>query len=269
MVKTISSYKENTNVKFKLKDLILACLNGLELFLKDIKEKRPESLKIIIDDINTRYGKNEDFGILIQIDQKILNENPELLKNSINTVLSLVNFKKYNHESIDAEIDIDALDLITTFNQFEYLFMISLLKIMSREEAIEYIKKLADEIAHLRNDPKNYVNNIQELLERYKTNLERWRAQDIIADFLNEGKLMYKVKKCVWAEVLKEFDNELSYSMMCYQDFENTKNQNPNFVLTRTKTIMQGDEYCDFCYHDTRKETEIVHPSVDFWKKLG
>jgi hypothetical protein len=268
LVKTISTYKENIKVKFKLKDLLMTCLNGLELFLKDIKEKRPESLKKLIDDLIIQFGKNEDFRILVEIEQKILNENPELIKTSTNTILSLVNFKKYNHESIDTEIDIDALDLITTFNQFEYLFMISLLKIMSREEAIKYIKRLADEIAHSRNNPKNYVDNLKELLERYKNNLERWHAQDIIADFLNEGKLVYKVKKCVWAEVLKDFDHELSYSMMCYQDFENTKNQNPNFVLTRTKTIMQGDNYCDFCYHDTRKETEIVHPSVDIWKKL-
>ncbi|MFW9784695.1 MAG: L-2-amino-thiazoline-4-carboxylic acid hydrolase [Candidatus Heimdallarchaeota archaeon] len=268
MVKTISTYKENTRVKFKLKDLIIACLNGLELFLKDLKENRPESLKIIIEDLTTQYGKNEDFRILIPIELNILNENPELVKASINAVLSLVSFKKYSQNSINDEIDIDAIDLITTFNQFEYLFMISLLKIMSREEAIDYIKRLADDVAHSRNDPKNYVNNLQELLDRYKTNLERWCAQDITADFLNERKLMYKVKKCVWAEVLKGFDHELSYSMMCYQDFENTKNQNPNFVLTRTKTIMQGFEYCDFCYHDTRKESEIVHPSVDIWKKL-
>ena len=32
---------------------------------------------------------------------------------------------------------------------------------------------------------------------------------------------------------------------------------------------MEGDEYCDFCYHDTRKEKKVVHPSDDFWNKFN
>ncbi|MFX1277756.1 MAG: L-2-amino-thiazoline-4-carboxylic acid hydrolase [Promethearchaeota archaeon] len=269
MVKTISTYKSDTKVKFKIKDLILACLNGLELFLKDLRDKKPGSLDKIIEILTIRYGIKKDFKISIDNEHEILNQNPELQKNSINAVLSLVNYEKYMNNSIDDEINIDALDLITTFNQFEYSFLISLLEIMSHKESIEFIKRLADDVARSRNNPDNYVNNFEELLDRYKTNLDRWCAQDVVAEMVNNGKLMYKVKKCVWAEVLKDFDLDYAYSMMCYQDFENTKNQNPNFRLTRTKTIMQGDDYCDFCYHDIRKEEVLTHPSKEEFQKLG
>ena len=61
----------------------------------------------------------------------------------------------------------------------------------------------------------------------------------------------------------------LCYAMLCYSDFQGAKNLNPNFILTRTKTIMMGDEYCDFCYHDTQKVKEITHPSEKEFQELG
>ena len=140
---------------------------------------------------------------------------------------------------------------------------------MPYKEAIKYIKKFADEVAHSKKDPSNYVSNLEELFKRYEGILKRWQAQSIVAGISDDGKLLYKVNKCRWAEVLEDSDHELSYAMMCYQDFENTKNQNPNFILTRTKTIMQGNEYCDFCYHDTRKDKEIIHPSEKDFQDLG
>ena len=61
---------------------------------------------------------------------------------------------------------------------------------------------------------------------------------------------------------MKGLDSELSYFMTCYTDFENTKNLNPDFILTRSKTLMMGDDYCDFCYHDKRKVKEVTQITV-------
>jgi len=269
MNKTKFTYNENAKINFKINDLITACLTGLETFLKNLKEDNPDSLTTIINYLSAKYRNEEDFSVSIDKDYDVLKQYPEVLKGSINIVLSLANYSKYKQPSINDEINIDALDIIRTFSQFEYSFMSSILEIMPRKEAIEYIKKLADEIAHSRTDPNNYVSNFEEMLERYRGILERWQAQDVVAGISDDVKLLYKVKKCRWAEVLKDFDHELSYAMMCYQDFENTKNQNPNFILTRTKTIMQGNECCDFCYHDTRMENEIAHPSEKEFQDLG
>jgi hypothetical protein len=32
---------------------------------------------------------------------------------------------------------------------------------------------------------------------------------------------------------------------------------------------MMGDEYCDFCYHDTRKDEDLSHPSESEFEELG
>ncbi|MFW9999632.1 MAG: L-2-amino-thiazoline-4-carboxylic acid hydrolase [Candidatus Hodarchaeota archaeon] len=268
MKKLICTYNENAKLSYKIRDVINPCLSALELFLKNIKTKRPDSFDRIIDILNTIYGNIENHNVSINLDYEILNHYPKILEGSLNHALSLVNYNKYKPNSIDEEIDIDAIDLVRTFTHFEYIFMSSLLEIMSREEAIEYVKKMTDELTHSRNDPSNYVESFQDILNRFQGNLGRWQMQTCVAEILGEERMLYLVKKCKWGEILKDFDLEFCYAMNCYQDFENTKNLNPNFILTRTKTILMGDVYCDFCYHDTRKEKEITHPSEKEFQEL-
>ena len=269
MNKTIFTYNKKAKLSYKIHDVITPCLNGLELFLKDVKTKKPDSFPTIIDNLKNFYEKIENYNVSINSDYEILKQYPKVLKGSLNHVLSLVNYSKYSPNSIDEDIDIDALDLIRTFTQFEYIFMSSLLKVMSRKEAIEYIKKLADEISHSRKDPSNYVESFDALLDLFQGYLGRWQMQECIAEILEGGRMLYKVKRCEWAETLKDFDLDFCYAMNCYQDFENAKNLNPNFILTRTKTILMGDDYCDFCYHDTRKDKDLTHPSEKDFQKLG
>lgn len=268
MKRTISTYNENVKLSYKVRNVIRPCLDALELFLKNVNAMVPDSFSTIIDNLNTFYGKIENYNVSINSDYEILGQYPTILEGSLNHVLSLINYNKFNPKSIDEEIDIDARDLVCTFTQFEYFFMTSLLKIMSHKEAIEYIKKLSDKISHSRNDPNNYVESFEELLDRFKNNLERWQMQECVAEIFNGKRMLYKVKKCEWGKTLKNFDLDLCYAMNCYQDFENTKNLNPNFLLTNTKTILMGDEYYDFCYHDTRKDKDLNHPSEKEFQEL-
>ncbi|NVM35157.1 MAG: L-2-amino-thiazoline-4-carboxylic acid hydrolase [Candidatus Lokiarchaeota archaeon] len=269
MKKTISTYDEKARLRYKIRNVITPCLNGFETFLKDVKNKIPDLFPKIIDNLNTIYEKIEKYNVSIESDYEILNQYPKILDGSLNQVLSLVNYNKYSPDSIDEEIDIEAFDLICTFTHFEYFFMSSLLKVMPREEAIEYVKNMADKIAQSRREPDRYVNSFEELIERDKPNFERWQSQDLVYDIIDDGKMLYKVTKCRWGEVMKEFDLEFCYALNCYSDFETTKNQNPNFVITRTKTILMGDEYCDFCYHDSRKDKDLIHPSEKDFQELG
>lgn len=173
MKKIIGTYNENAKLNYKIRDVITPCLNGLETFLKDIKNKIPDSFPIIIDNLKNFYEKIENCNVSINSEYEILNQYPEILNGSLNHVLSLVNYTKYNPDSIDDEIEIYALDLVRTFTQFEYFFMRSLLKIMSREETIECTKKLSDEVSLSRRDPNNYVDSFEESIDRFKNNLGR------------------------------------------------------------------------------------------------
>lgn len=254
-------YAENPKISYKISDVITACLRGLETFLNYITENKTDSLAAITEYLIEKFDNNKDYGIKVEMNYEILNQHPELIKRSINAILSLFNFSKYNPKSIEEQTEVDVSDIIRTLNHFEYSFMNILHSIMTREETIEFIKKMADDLVQSRKNPENYVETFEDVLERFKGGLERWQSQEVSFQNLDNKKLLYKVNKCRWAEVMKGLDLELSYILTCYTDFENTKNLNPNFILTRSKTLMRGDDYCDFCYHDTRYEKEIMHPS--------
>ncbi len=59
----------------------------------------------------------------------------------------------------------------------------------------------------------------------------------------------YKVTACKYAEYYKELgEPELGYLFVCEGDFMIAEGISPELELTRTNTIMQGAEFCDFCY---------------------
>ena len=59
----------------------------------------------------------------------------------------------------------------------------------------------------------------------------------------------YNVVRCKYAEMYKSMGlEELGFDLSCNRDFNLVKGFNQNIKLTRKKTLMQGDDYCDFIY---------------------
>jgi len=65
----------------------------------------------------------------------------------------------------------------------------------------------------------------------------------------------YNVSKCIWAHTFRKYDaSELGYHMICFGDNGIAKGLSPNVKLVRTKTLMQGDNCCDFKWCWEEKE---------------
>ncbi|RPH47517.1 MAG: hypothetical protein EHM85_19675 [Desulfobacteraceae bacterium] len=59
----------------------------------------------------------------------------------------------------------------------------------------------------------------------------------------------YNVKRCRFAEYFKELNEpELGTILMCDFDYYIAEIGDPIVELTRTQTIMEGADHCDFCY---------------------
>jgi hypothetical protein len=59
----------------------------------------------------------------------------------------------------------------------------------------------------------------------------------------------FDVKRCAYAEFYKALgEPELGFLMICAADFATAEGFGPDIQLTRTKTIMQGADHCDFRY---------------------
>ena len=55
-----------------------------------------------------------------------------------------------------------------------------------------------------------------------------------------------KVTECLWAKTFREMAAEdIGYSLLCHTDFADCQGFNPRITLTRSKTLMQGDDCCN------------------------
>jgi L-2-amino-thiazoline-4-carboxylic acid hydrolase len=55
-----------------------------------------------------------------------------------------------------------------------------------------------------------------------------------------------KVTECLWAKSFREMGAaELGYRLICQRDYADCQGFNSNITLTRSKTLMQGDDYCN------------------------
>ncbi|MHA2424915.1 MAG: L-2-amino-thiazoline-4-carboxylic acid hydrolase [Candidatus Thorarchaeota archaeon] len=66
---------------------------------------------------------------------------------------------------------------------------------------------------------------------------------------LDETILSFDVTRCGYAEMYQRLNiQELGHLMSCSRDFAFMDGFNPAIELKRTKTIMEGDSICNFCY---------------------
>lgn len=64
----------------------------------------------------------------------------------------------------------------------------------------------------------------------------------------------YNVRRCKFAEYFKEAgEPELGMILMCDFDYYIAETGEPDVELTRTQTIMEGADHCDFCYRFKRR----------------
>jgi len=92
-------------------------------------------------------------------------------------------------------------------------------------------------------------NNIEYLAKAFQLlSQDNILEQEIIEQ--NSTKLYINCTKCRFVDMYDELDMpELGYLLSCNRDFAMTEGFNPKIKLTRTQTIMEGANYCDFRFH--------------------
>lgn len=87
-------------------------------------------------------------------------------------------------------------------------------------------------------------------LKSFTTTLDKWKAGNALELNILEqtdDKLSFNVTRCRYAEMYRRLGLEhLGKTLSCLRDFELAKGFNPDLVLERSQTIMEGAEYCDF-----------------------
>jgi hypothetical protein len=90
-------------------------------------------------------------------------------------------------------------------------------------------------------------------LAHFAASLADWKKDDALSmDVLEQSEscFSFNVTRCSYAELYKILDvPQLGAILSCNRDFSLIEGFNPDIQLTRTQTIMQGADYCDFRYH--------------------
>jgi hypothetical protein len=75
-----------------------------------------------------------------------------------------------------------------------------------------------------------------------------------------ESELGLHITECLYAEVFKELEAEdIGYLVVCNPDHAYASACNPCVKLRRSKTLMQGDEYCDHVWYWDTSEKPKSH----------
>ena len=103
----------------------------------------------------------------------------------------------------------------------------------------------------IKNDPKNY-----------KKDLPLYGMHDKMGEVDVNGEKRIRAYGCVMGKFWKELGEDELGRYYCYVDPAKYMAFNPNFKLIHTKTIPDGDEYCEFIVKSTTEQER-----KDFFEK--
>ncbi len=120
-----------------------------------------------------------------------------------------------------------------------------------RERVWEITRKVIQEIA--REQGAQLANSVEANdLEHFALAQETWKKDNAIQIEVLEQrrkKFSFNVFRCRYVEMYQHLGvPELGKMLSCDRDFAFIEGFNPNIQLTRTQTIMEGSDICDFCF---------------------
>ncbi len=58
-----------------------------------------------------------------------------------------------------------------------------------------------------------------------------------------------RISECLWAKTFLENEAaDIGYALLCHPDYACCQGFNPKIKMKRSKTLMQGDDYCNHCW---------------------
>ena len=179
-----------------------------------------------------------------------------------------MNYDKYLSQPISEKITVLVSDYLRGYLFFWYIIVDLLTTLLPKNEVIELWTSFNEEFI-TNHPPEVKIDNLDDLLVDLHHFTEMYKGHDCISFKLDSGSVGFKMTKCLWFEVMKELeDQELCHTICCTGDFQTYKMLNPNCELSRPKTLITGDSYCDFFLIDIRAEKKVEHPSEEFWLEL-
>ena len=110
---------------------------------------------------------------------------------------------------------------------------------MGKERFIDMLKSLSTDIGLVTETQEFWSGLLDSIFWTHVITREIIEESDTI--------LKYNVTECLWAKTFREAEaGDIGFALFCYPDFARARVAHR--TLTRTKTLMEGNEHCDFYF---------------------
>jgi hypothetical protein len=129
---------------------------------------------------------------------------------------------------------------------------------LGKDKTLEIVRKWAREreksaVESIKNEmSKKPIRNFQDfkLFMKEGNKSPFWTHVLTLSSEETPNKFCDHVTECLWAKTYKEMNaTDLGYILHCRPDFAMAKAYHPKIRLNRTKTLMQGDKYCNHTWY--------------------
>jgi len=118
----------------------------------------------------------------------------------------------------------------------------------SERNAVEDVKKL---VRAEKKPIKNFAD-VKTLVRKWVDDLNTSSMEEVSITDETADECTCTVTECIYAKVFNELRaTDIGYLRFCEHDFETAKAIHSKVQLKRTKTLMQGNDCCDFVYYWT------------------
>lgn len=150
--------------------------------------------------------------------------------------------------------ELNAIGVLTR-REVEARLLIPLIEALSarfgQQEVLAIIRQTIIEIARQQGRQLAESCPVNDL-QHFASTLENWKkgnAMEIQVYEQTDQSFTFDVRRCRYAEMYRALGApELGFLLSCSRDFSLVEGYNPAVRLTRTHTIMEGAEVCDFRY---------------------
>lgn len=130
-------------------------------------------------------------------------------------------------------------------------------QVLGREKALEIIRKGNErglvELTRKRLTEIKSIKNFEDFKAYWKEEMKSPLLSNIVTGTISEEtqeKIVSHITECMWAKTFKEMNaRDLGYVMCCQPDFATGRVYHPKIKFRRTKTLMQGDGYCNHTFY--------------------
>ena len=263
-------YNPQYIIEVEVQKIINRTSRFLDCFIEFMKQESPDILRETLTRFRNKLTQFEHTSLdptSYEYTPSNFEFFPDVFEHIRAVSLSLLKYNDHIATEKDGKISVPYWNLVSSSEISLYILGESLIDTIPREQAIALFKRSIDfetDKTAKRDETITCIEDFQKAAFSTAT-----PTHTGVMFLTSNGVLGSKTTRCMWADIFSKFpDSELAYAVACHYDFNAARYINKNFRLTRTKTLIQGDEFCDFCWHDISIDTEMKHPPEEFWKDL-